>query len=161
MLEFLVPIISFLGIFIGVLLKKIAKEEIKFGKHGPKYFVWMKRIILFLILLVMLYFTNDYTLVGIGIIIGIILGIFITEYLFLSMALVFSFTQTENLLLIISSLVFLYGLPYGSILRKIKLQFIPTIIFFFLPFSLLLITPDINLIIGIAAGGLFQYIVRK
>ena len=72
-LLFLIPIISFLGIFVGILLKKIAWEEVKFGKFGGRYFVWMSRIILILLIVVNLLFFKDYLFLGIGIILGFLL----------------------------------------------------------------------------------------
>ncbi len=162
MLEFLVPIIAFSGIFIGLLLKKIAKEEIKFGKFGGKYFIWMKRIILLLLIIMLLYFSDNYLFIIAGIIIGLILGVFLSEYLFLGMISVIGFLQSKDILLIISSLIFLYGMPYGSILRKIKLrQLISVTLSFFIPFLLLIVNLDLNLLIGISSGGLFHYIIKK
>lgn len=162
MLEYLIPIISFAGIFLGVLLKKVAREEVKFGKFGPKYFVWMKRIILFLIIVTLLALVESYIYLFLGIVIGLIIGVFLSEYLFLGVALVIGFMLNNNVLLIISSLSFLYGLPYGSILRKIKLNHILFVtILFFVPFLLLLTNIDLSLLIGISAGGLFHYIIRK
>jgi len=162
MLQFLIPLISFTGIIGGILLKNIAQEEVKFGKFGGRYFLWIKRIILFLLILIISFFTTDYLFLSFGIIVGLILGIFITEYLFLGLTLLIGFNLHKNILLITSSLTFLYGLPYGSIMRRIKLkQIIAATIFFFLPFLFLLTSINLNLIIGISTGGLFQYLIRK
>ncbi len=162
MLEFLIPIISFLGIFIGLLLKKIASEEVKFGKFGPKYFVWMKRIILFIMISTILFFGRSYLFLMIGLVLGLILGVFITEYFFLGISTAISFSLSQNILLVISSLTFLYGLPYCSILRKIKLkQTLLIVCLYFIPFISLLTNTNIDLLIGISAGGLFQYLIRR
>ncbi len=162
MIQFLIPIIAFAGIFVGALLKYIAREEVKFGKYGPKYFVWMKRIILFLLILIILNFYDYYIFLIIGILIGLILGIFLTEYLFLNLVMILGFKSSKNILLVLSTLVFLYGLPYGSILRRIKLeQIVPVVLLFFIPFLLLFFNFNLSLIIGIASGGLFQYLIRK
>ena len=161
MIELLAPIIAFFGIFIGVMLKKIAEEEIKFGKFGARYFIWMKRIILTLLIIAIVHFSEDYLYLLIGIIIGLIIGIFLSEYFFLGLSIASSLANS-SMLLITSSLIFLYGLPYGSIFRKMRLNHLMLIvILFFAPLLLLLFNVNQSLLIGISAGGLFQYIIRK
>ena len=45
-------VFSFLGIFAGMLLGYIAKEELRAGK---KYFIWMQNILLILAVIFVLY----------------------------------------------------------------------------------------------------------
>ena len=157
----LIPIISLLGIVIGVTLKKLAKEEIKFGKFGARYFIWMKRIILLLIILVLIYFNQNIPILILTIIIGFIIAIFISEYFFLGLALVFGFLNSKESLILLSSLVFLFGLPYGSILRRFKKEHLYVIPLFFLPFLILVTNINQDILIGLGAGGCFNYIIRK
>ena len=159
---YFVPIISFLGIFAGVLLKKIAHEEVKFGKFGSKYFIWMKRLILISLILINLLLIKNYLYLVLGVILGFILGIFISEYFFLSLTLIIGFMTNNELLLANSSLVFLYGFPYGSIIRRIRpKQIIIVLISFLVPFILLFFNLNSSFIIGVLSGGIFQYIIRK
>ena len=161
MMEFLAPIIAFMGVSIGILLKKIAEEEIKFGKFGGRYFIWMKRITLVLLIIFMLYYSANYLYLFIGVIIGIIISIFLNEYLFLGLSMAASFPD-KNMLLVSSSLIFLYGLPYGSLFRKMRLNHILLIaLLFFIPLLLLFFDINQSLIIGLSCGGLFNYIMRK
>mgnify|MGYP001582781392 CR=1 FL=1 len=160
-MEFLSPIIAFVGVFIGVLLKKIAQEEIKFGKFGGRYFIWMKRIILVLLIIFMLYSSGSYLYLLLGLVIGLILGIFLNEYLFLGLSMAAGFPD-RNMLLVSSSLIFLYGLPYGSLFRKMRLNHILIItLLFFTPMLLLFFNVNQSLLVGLSAGGLFNYIIRK
>ncbi|MBI2499571.1 hypothetical protein HYV88_04995 [Candidatus Woesearchaeota archaeon] len=159
MLEYFVILISFFGIFFGFLLRRIAKEEIKFGKFGARYFIWLKRIILLLVILILLYFSENYLIVIIFAIIGFIVGIYLDEYLFLGFGLVVGF-MNKNLLLLISSLIFINGLVYGSLLRNLK-KALPSLLFF-VPFLLLIFNFDYyGYLIGFSCGGLLNYIIRK
>ena len=160
-LIFIVPIVSLLGIFCGFLLKKIAREEIKFGKFGSRYFVWMKRIILSLIIIIVLYFTKSVPLVIFTAVLGFILSSFLSEYLFLGTALVFSFIAGKEMLITMASLIFLYGLPYGSMLRRFEVKHLSIILLFFLPFILLAVDVDSSVMIGLTSGGCLQYLIRK
>jgi len=160
-MKFLIPIISFLGSIIGIALKKLAKEEIKFGKFGPKYFVWMKRILLLIIILTTLSFTENYFLLIPTIIAGFIIAIFLSEYLFLGTALTFAFSKSNEILILIASLIFLYGLPYGSMLKRIRKEHIYIAVLFFIPFLLLLTNINQDFLIGFIAGGCFNYLIRK
>jgi len=159
MLQYLVLIISFLGIFFGFLLRKIAKEEIKFGKFGNRYFIWLKRIVFLLLILILLYFSENYLIVVIFAVIGFIVGIFLDENLFLGSGLVFGF-MNDNLLFVISGLVFINGLVYGSFLRNLKKSLISLL--FFVPFLLFFFNLNYyDSLIGFSCGGLLNYILRK
>ena len=159
MLEYFTILISFLGIFFGFLLRRIAREEIKFGKFGARYFIWLRRIILLIIILTLLYFSKNYLIVVIFAIIGFIIGIYLDEYLFLGFGLVVSF-MGKNLLFFISSLIFINGLVYGSLLRNLKKSL--SSLLFFIPFLLLIFNFDYyDYLIGFACGGLLNYIIRK
>ena len=160
-LLFLIPIISFLGILIGIFLKKIAKEEVKFGKFGSRYFIWMERAILLIIILTVLYFTENILIAALLAIVGFVVGIFLSEYLFLGVSIVFGFLKSNEILLLLSSLVFLYGLPFGSILRNIKIKHVLLVVLFFAPFFLLLFGINQDILIGFAAGGCFNYMIKR
>ncbi len=160
-LTYIVPLISLLGIFFGIILKKIANEEIKFGKFGARYFVWMKRIILLFIILIIMYYTENIPLVIITAILGLILSVFTTEYFFLGTALAFGFLLSGEIFMLLASLVFLYGLPYGSMVRRFQKEHIIVALLFFLPFLFIFIDIDTSLMIGLGSGGIFSYLIRK
>jgi len=158
---FLISLISFLGIIVGIILNKIAKEEIKFGKFGARYFVWMKRIILILLIIIVTYFIENIALVLSFFIIGFILSIFLSEYFSLSLAMLFGFLNESKVFIIISSLVFLYGLPYGSMLRRIKKEYVLILLFFFFPLLFVFIEIKQDILIGLVSGGCLNYIIRR
>ena len=158
---FLVSLISFLGVVVGFILNKLAKEEIKFGKFGARYFVWMKRIILIALIIIAAYFTKNIALVLSFFIIGFILSIFLSEYFSLSFAMLLGFLNGNKLLILIASLVFLYGLPYGSMLRRIKKEHFLILLFFFLPLLLIFININQDILIGLIAGGCLNCIIRR
>jgi hypothetical protein len=114
-------ILALLGILCGILLTYIAPEEIKTGK---KYFVWLKRIVYILLLLVMVYLlTARIMFLVIFLLLGILLFVVSlkskNKYLELPIYLLFIVA-----LLIVeqqalpASLLFIYGLPTGTILRR-------------------------------------------
>jgi hypothetical protein len=117
----LVLLVSFLGLFVGNILGLFAKEELKPGK---KWFELLEKIIFILILIVFtFYFVNvdKYFLVFI-----LILTVYFriskvsNSFVYLMLALMFYFTSNSNVFLIIASLIFLYGLPIGSLMTKGK-----------------------------------------
>ena len=159
MLEYLVILICFLGIFFGYLLRKIAREEVKFGKFGNRYFIWMKRLIYLVLIILLLYFSENYIIVIIFAVLGFLVGIYLDEYLFLGGSLAVSFFD-KNVLLFVSGLVFISGLVYGSFLRNLKKGLFSLV--FFIPLFLLFFNFNyLDYLIGLSSGGLFNYILRK
>jgi len=162
MLIYLVFLISFLGIIIGIYLRKIAREEIKYGLYGPGYFLWMRRIILFLILLLPLLFVDNLIYVLVGSVVGVVLGLFFGDYFFLGISMVTSFLLNTNLFFLISSLVFIYGFPFGSSIKTRKTKIVGiSFIFYLIPFILLFIKLDLNLLIGLIFGGCLTRIIKN
>ena len=110
-------VFSFSGIFIGMFLGYIAKEELKPGKQ---YFLWMQNIVLILSVIFVLYSFHFnvvlFVITGLVITLGIINfnpnGIM--GYVFLAILIFLSIGNT-NLFILTSSMVFLYGLPTGSL----------------------------------------------
>jgi hypothetical protein len=117
-LNYLLALIgSFSGLFVGMGLGYIAKEELKYGK---KYFLWMQNIVLILAAIFVLYSFH------LHIILFILIGLLATlaviyfrpciviGYLILAVLFCLSIGNT-NLFILTSSMVFLYGLPTGSL----------------------------------------------
>lgn len=111
-------ILSFSGVFVGMFLGYIAKEELKPGK---RYFIWIQNIILILAAIFVLYSFH------LNIILFILIGLIITlgiiyfkpkailGYLFLAILFFLSMRNT-SLFMLTSSFIFLYGFPTGSLI---------------------------------------------
>ena len=119
----LVAIISYLGLFIGFFLALIAKEEIKPGK---KYFILIKKIMLLLIFVFLIVNTKlNYQIILLFLVFAI-LQIYRTKkefnelpYTYIILAIIFYMASKNTTLFVIeSSLIFIYGLPTGSLLTK-------------------------------------------
>jgi len=119
----LTAVIAYLGLFIGFILAITAKEELKAGK---KYFIFLQKVILLLIFIFLLLFIDlDYILVLL-ILAFIIVAVLKRRtkfnelpYIYIILAVIFYLSSKKlNLFIIESSLIFLYGLPTGSLLTK-------------------------------------------
>lgn len=117
----LIPLFSLSGILAGLALSYLAQEEIAAGK---KYFIMMYRMIFILLLLSITYFLS-FRMILIFVACGIVLSaldfigfkkyfksMFIIHYLFFLSGYFISGQQ-----LIIAAILFLYGLPIGTLLR--------------------------------------------
>jgi len=117
----LVAIIAAIGLICGYFIAKIAKEELK---EGRKYFIFLKRILLALILFFLLLGFEVYILLSL--IVSVLFLFFILYFfknivkknvlIYLILALVFFFSVKTKFFLIISSLIFIYGFPTGSLM---------------------------------------------
>lgn len=123
---FLTNIAIFLGLIIGIILAYIAPEELKAGK---KYFILLQNILLALILFLLLFFykfNSRWSLV-ISLVLFLSLYFYLNknqkikyiDYAFLGIVFYLS-SKNINLFLLESSLIFIYGLPTGSLLTNIK-----------------------------------------
>ncbi|MBT6995436.1 hypothetical protein HN865_01440 [Candidatus Woesearchaeota archaeon] len=146
-------VLAFVGVFVGLLLAKYTKEELK---PGRKYFVTFYKLMLFLLIVYLLYFiTLDWY--ALCFILGFVVTLFFSNlYFYLGLA-VFS-----SVSLYTSFFVFLLGLPYGTLLysrKNLKNYLIYSFIFFALSALILLFDfPGINYFI---AGALFSFFLRK
>ena len=129
---FIASLISFFGLILGIILIKIAPEE---QKPGKKYFILLQNLFFILSVILLLYFLK----IDMGIIFltAILLTYFISrikiknyfrksEFLYFLLAIIF-FLSSKNtsLFLTESVIVFLFGMPTGSLLfdRKKKNYF--------------------------------------
>jgi len=116
----LTAVISYLGLFVGFILALMAKEEMK---DGRKYFLFLQKVILLLVFVFLLVFIDlNYILV-------LLMLAFIVVYLlkrknklvyiYILLGVIFHLSSKMlNLFVIESSLIFLYGIPTGSLLMK-------------------------------------------
>ncbi|MBU1245894.1 MAG: hypothetical protein ABIJ20_02185 [Nanoarchaeota archaeon] len=149
-------IITFLGIVVGLLLARFTKEELKQGK---KYFIWLKRTILIFLVTFLFYLAlPNYISTIIFFIIGLIVAYFFKkEYFYFGLALF----STLNLFTVI--LIFLFGLPYGSLLFSKKYKYktlLFDLVFFAIPFLLLFVKIPNNFILAFTSGALFTLIFK-
>ena len=141
-------LLSFIGILIGILIARYTKEELIPGK---KYFLVIERICLILISLIIIYYYKPSWTIFLGLIAGYFIEI---NYLCFGLILVL----TENLL--VSLIIFIYGLPYGTMLKKEKTKkVLKDLLLFIIP--ILLLINNIGLIyqkelISFAVGMLFM-----
>ena len=129
---FIASLISFFGLILGIILIKIAPEE---QKPGKKYFILLQNLFFILSVILLLYFLK----IDMGIIFltAILLTYFISrikikdyfrksEFLYFLLAIIF-FLSSKNtsLFLTESVIIFLFGMPTGSLLfnRKKKNYF--------------------------------------
>ncbi len=130
----LIALIAFLGLLGGYVLTFLAKEEIKPGK---KYFLILQRLILIALALLLLSKVWTTTAFIIPLILGLLVGFFLkVRYLYLGLALAAAVNLPMDFFVLVASLVFLYGLPYGSTSTKLKLPF--HAVFFFIPVIIML-----------------------
>ena len=117
----LTALASYIGLFMGFILALMAKEEIKPGK---KYFLFLQNAILSLIFLSLFIFLGLNYIVILLLLACII--IYITKkkkefnhtiYTYILFSVIFYISSKNlNLFIIESSLIFLYGLPTGTLL---------------------------------------------
>ncbi|MBW3004604.1 hypothetical protein KY310_02125 [Candidatus Woesearchaeota archaeon] len=117
-----IALVASLGLLSGRILARIAKEEIKPGK---KYFLILQKV-LFCLAVVLLMYSNKtnvhYTWIG-ALVLFIYLSWFkkLPSYIMSAVlgAGVYLAALTDNFLLI-SGVIFLYGLPTGSLIKNKK-----------------------------------------
>ena len=119
-------IIAFLGLIVGLILARFTKEELK---PGRKYFIWFKKIILLVLVVSLVYiaWSNMFFIKeAIGAIIGFLVGLIVAyffkkEYFYFGLALyILAYTQS---FIFITILIFLFGLPYGTLLFSKKFKY--------------------------------------
>ena len=118
--------VSLTGIIFGLLLAKIAPEEMEDGK---KYFIFIKRLLFIIILVVVSYY---FIVVGMMIYFSLFLLLMIILFI-LELKLKNKKLEISNYIIFIApyflinqrsfhltlaSLIFLYGLPLGSLLKS-------------------------------------------
>jgi hypothetical protein len=149
-LIFLIPIIVFLGVIAGKIISSYTKGEVKQYKN---YLVWTKKILLLILVIIALYFIKFNFLNLILFIFGFIFGfLFRSRYFYWGLLLASSFLISKEVMLLIASIIFIYGIFYGSLDRKwITINFI----LFLIPFLLLLFNISYEPFLAFVAGALF------
>lgn len=138
-------VISFVSQYIGIFLSKHNPEEMK---KGEKYFRLIMLISL-IALIVVLFFKFNLVYFIVGLVLGFILR---KEYFYFGVA---SVSAVLFNLFLVHSFIFLYGLPYGTLVtykKKIRELFY-NVIWFFVPFVLYFFRFDLS---SLALGGLIS-----
>src|SRR3989338_2436871 len=141
---FLASIISYLGLLVGLIIIKLAPEE---HKPGKKYFILLRKILFFLILVPLLLSYKVHFILLIVVLLFVIVLIIsnkinlnISERVYFILGIVFYLSsKIFNLFIIESVLIFLYGIPNASLLLKKRNYFDIFIrnLWFFVPVVLL------------------------
>ncbi len=160
MLASLVPVVVFVGFFVGALLAHVSPEEMRSGR---RYFIWLTCIISLAILAGLFYF-GGFSIFGF--LLGILFGILIREYYFaLGMAVAMSTLVSPEAFFFISALAFAFGVVYGTVIKssgKFTFTNVATkIAFFFLPFCILFVPVPPKPFLMFAAGALLTVLLMK
>ena len=146
MIQYLIPVIAFSGLFIGKLIAYLSKDELK---SGEPYFYIAKKLVLFLIFIVLALNLDFNWISSLILILGLVLGFYLKlPYTYLSLALL-----TDLNSIILSTLIFIYGLIYATSEKS----YIKEALTFFIPFSLLL-TPIYPYFHSFAIGSIVSLI---
>lgn len=157
MIKVLIFALSFLGLLAGVALSFLAKEELKPGK---KYFMLLEKALLLSISILTIFYIKNFFLF---LILGIIAGfVFRRAYFYFGLALPLA---SGSFLVLLSSLVFVFGLPHGTLLAvKLKENIKKEIIFSGILFSaavLLSLILDYAPLLMLCSGALVSISWRK
>ena len=150
--KLLIIIIAFSGLLMGYLLTFLVKEEIK---PGQKYFLWLERFFRLVIIIVLLWIIATPKAMLLPFILGIIVGFFLKiRYFYLGLAIAAASSLPVNMFVVVATLIFIYGFPYGSISSKLKLPF-HAVLFFIPVFIMLFFSPNnTSAILAFVAGAL-------
>ncbi|MBI2128823.1 hypothetical protein HYU07_01155 [Candidatus Woesearchaeota archaeon] len=125
---FSILIVSFLGLIAGAVIANMAKEELKAGR---RYFSLMQDFLAVLIL----FFIFEFYELNIFVIVPVLLAVFLLLFYFKNsmkyadmviysiFAIIFYLSSKSiNLFSLEASLIFLYGLPSGSLITKERVK---------------------------------------
>ena len=145
-------LVVILGCFLGYFIAKFTKGELK---SGVIYFVLLELFIFLFLSLIFVYLSFNLFLFLSGILLGLI---FRFEYFYFGTGLASIINKDFSFL--VSSIVFVYGLPYGSLSyynKNFKIL-IYSFVFFILPFIIYFL--DYNFL-SFASGGLLVLSIKK
>ncbi len=157
-MDIIIMMLAFLGVAVGVFIGRHTYEELK---KGERYFILFKNFILVIIAVIFLLGIKQFSLALLMLfLIGFLIAHFLRlNYLFLGFGAVASIAIGNSMTIL--PLVYLYGLPFGTIryyhiknhvklLRALLVNFI----LFMLPIALLFFDFDSYALVAFAAGAL-------
>ncbi len=143
---YLVPLIVFLGLVGGWILKKYIPEE---KKDAERYASWIKPLLL-LSLVAILFYSLAWNLQNILFVFGgIVCAIFLKEIYFFFACSLLSFEMLPAMCM------FLYGLVVGE-----KKKIVVNTLFFVLPFTLLFLSFEQSGVISFGLGGIVVFFLQ-
>lgn len=109
--EILAIIAAYLGVFIGLILAKISKEEVSAGKQNLINLEHLMRLLIIVVFFVILQTTivNKFVIA----VILFVIAMFVKKNYYL-----FGLMLGMNPDFVMSSLILIYGFPFGSLLHK-------------------------------------------
>jgi len=122
MMHFFVFVLGFLGLVAGIIIAHFTQEELK---PGRKYFIFIEKLVLLIMaLLIISFIKGSFLFFVLGIVAGFL---FRRIYFYFGIALPL---VNGTLLLCLSSLIFIFGLAYGSLkYLDLKKKFTKDIVF--------------------------------
>jgi hypothetical protein len=106
--------IAFLGLFIGILIGYLTKEELK---PGFNYLNWLMFLILAAVIVI--FFAKNWSILFVLLIAALMLAFSLSRHretlYYYSLAVIFFLSWRYNGFTLLAPLIFLYGLPLGSI----------------------------------------------
>jgi hypothetical protein len=167
--NYFIPLIAFSGLIFGVILAKIPHEEVR---DGLNYFRGFEKVIIFLIVMVLFYSIdrtfNSFTILIVGCVFGYLGGKFSKDYFYFGLISSISFIFVKEVFFVLNVLIFLYGLPRGSLMRKFRFgELYKNFLLFIVPFLVLVYFLKmlegnlVSLLIGISSGGLLRFLVKR
>ena len=154
-------IIAFLGLIIGQVLASQVKEELKLGR---KWFLLIAKILLLVILFKLVLLAGPSLSFFIALLIGLVVNYFLKKiYLYFGFLILLSNFMNLNDKLFFASLIFIFGLAFGSIVYikfkkfNYKISLI-NLVFYLIPVLFLLskdfVVANGSLFTGFIVGGL-------
>jgi len=115
MLDIIVFTLAFIGLLAGVIVSSFTKEELK---PGRKYFLLLEKALLLAIGFLLIFYSETFSVL---IVFGFFFGLLVRKYyLYFGLALPLA---SETFLVLLGSLVFMFGLPHGTLLaERLKLK---------------------------------------
>ena len=113
-------IIPLLGLILGYILRKIAQEEIEPGRN---YLTFLRKIILFAMVILLLYNAEISILNMVIFLIGIVIARMIRiRYIYIGIAIVASLQFDMEMMILLTALTSVYGLPFGTQIAEKRWQ---------------------------------------
>ena len=168
-----VGVLAFLGLIVGLVVARLAKGELVSGK---KYFVFLYKVVIFILLLLSLYFAwfAQIPHLILGFLAGLLFHFGVRNiYFYLGGLFILSFFGiSENYFYIVSTFIFILGILRGGLLRarfsknsNIINGIFLSLIWFGIPFFMIFYRAEVltvdPLIYSFISGAIFMEFIKK
>ncbi|MBS3107621.1 hypothetical protein J4468_01780 [Candidatus Woesearchaeota archaeon] len=155
---FLLSIIAFSGLIAGIIIGHYTKEE--YSEQNKYYKIVMQATCLILGAIVVLRY--NFSLLNLAlVVIGLITGFFLYDSIYLFLGMILATGYNWEFSYILFSLVFVIGLPAGTLLKEKSIKNIIFIIALFVLPLMLIFVPQANILGLFAGAALFSIAIRK